>query len=487
MIYYKEVKFKNINGVAMLLNQIYKCDEKIEVKGISLHAGQVEEGYIFFAIVGTQRDGHDFIDEAIKRGASVIVHSKDVKKRAGVFYIKVDDVVESMNQMIKKFFLNPSENMYVIGITGTNGKTSTAQIIYQLSRDFEKSAYLGTLGAEFGNVKVKTKLTTLDAISLNEIVSEMRDESVEMLAMEVSSHGLSFRRVDSIDVDLAIFTNLTQDHLDYYKTMENYKKSKVRLFEGKLGLINIDDEHYEDFEKACHKAYTYGKNKRADYRIKDVRISSEGSHFTLEYQSKTYPIHTKLRAEYNIYNLVAAIGALHIKGRDLEDILMQIEKVKTIEGRMDFVKNQRGLNIFIDYAHTPDGLDKVLSYVRDITPRDKELIAVFGSAGQRDALKRPIMGQVADKYCNKIILTEEDSRDEDIYKIMKEIEEGIEVAEVISEPDRYLAIKTAIKEAQEGDTIIILGKGSEQSIEIKNRDLLWLGDENAVKDILKGE
>lgn len=431
----------------MLLNKIFKEAPSIEVNGLAIDSRKVEKGYIFFAIDGLSDDGHRYIDTAIEKGAKVIVHSKEVEnKLKKIVYIQAENVVNVLNYVVKMFYEDPSKEMFVYALTGTNGKTTTAKLIKDIGKHFEKSGYIGTLGFEYNDVMISGQLTTPDAITLNYYINEMKKEKVSALALEVSSHGIALGRVDSIHKDLAIFTNLTHDHLDFHVSFENYLETKQKLFVNHKGksLLNIDDPYFKEFEKVSVDVITYGKKEEADYCIRDIEVSSQHTKYNLVYRNEIYLITTNLLGEYNIYNLTAAIAALHIRGFEISEIIKKINEVKNISGRLTKIESNSNINAFVDYAHTPDGLEKVFEYAREITPSGNRVIAVFGSAGRRDVLKREIFGQIADQYCDQVILTEDDPRDENIREIALEIKKGIKTVPSLIVEDRYEAIRIAV-------------------------------------------
>lgn len=470
----------------MQLNKMFKEAPAIPISGLAIDSRRVEKNYIFFAIDGSNADGHDFIDKAIEKGASVIVHSKPIDfKLKRIVYISADSVTNVLNHCVKVFYNDPSKDMFVYALTGTNGKTTTAKLIKDLGAHFEKSGYIGTLGFEYNDVFISGQLTTPDAITLNYYINEMKKEGVSALALEVSSHGIALGRADSVHKDLVIFTNLTHDHLDFHLTFENYLETKLKLFSShtKNALLNCDDPYYEDFKTASKHIITYGKNA-TDYRISNIQVEQNQTKFEIVYKEKTYPVVSNLLGEYNVYNLTAAIAALHIRGFDLNDIIEKVQYIENVPGRLTKIDSTSKINAFVDYAHTPDGLVKVFEYAKEITPVGNRIIAVFGSAGRRDVLKRPIFGEIADKYCDQIILTEDDPRDESIREIAQEIKKGIEKTPCVIIEDRSEALRLAVENAHDDDTIVALGKGSEQFMyRLEGREP-WIGDDVCLKEYL---
>lgn len=471
----------------MLLSKIFKEAPNIEVRGLSIDSKKVEKNYIFFALDGTNDDGHRYIDEAIEKGATVVVYSREIdQKLSKIVYIQAENVVNVLNHTVKIFYGNPTKDMFVYAVTGTNGKTTTAKLIKDIGSHFEKSGYIGTLGFEYEDVNISTPLTTPDSITLNYYINEMKKVEVKSLALEVSSHGIAFGRVDSICKDLVILTNITHDYLEFHVDFENYLSTKQQLFKNHKGkvLLNIDDPYFKEFEKLNGEVLTYGKNQNADYCITNIEVTSNYSKFQLIYKHIPYSITTNLLGEYNVYNLTAAIAALNIRGYQIEEIIEKIVEINSISGRLTKIENNLKINAFVDYAHTTDGIEKVLEYAQKITPSTNRIIAVFGCAGRRDVLKRELFGQIANRFCNQVILTESDSRDENTREIALEIKKGITQIPCLIIEDRYEAIHMAVNNANTFDTIVVLGKGVEKFMYRSDGREHWIGDDVALQELL---
>lgn len=472
----------------MQLNKIFKEAPNIAIDAITIDSRIKVQNSMFFCIDGEFHDGHKYIQQAINNGAVCIVHTKEIKKRKdNIVYVQVENMTLVLSYVANIFYNKPAEKMFMYGLTGTNGKTTTAFIIYEISSYFEKTGYIGTLGFYYCDVKVGGQLTTPDVITLNKYLDEMVNVGTKSVALEVSSHGIALNRVENIVFDLAIFTNLTHDHLDFHNTFENYLSTKQRLFKekAKRALLNADDPYFEQFKSVCKEYVTYGKNSDATYRIQNIQLGQNETTFELVIAEKVYFIRTYLLGEYNIYNVTAAIAAMHLRGFALEKIIEQIPIVKTIDGRLMKIAPESAYHIFVDYAHTPDGIEKVMQYAKEITSSDNRIIAVFGSAGRRDSKKRSIFGEIADKYCDQIILTEDDPRDENVRNIAQEIRKGIKDTPNLIVEDRYEAINIALNNANKNDTILILGKGNEQFMYRDDKKEPWIGDDVAVIEILK--
>lgn len=469
----------------MILANIFENAPEIEIKGLSIDSRTTKSKDMYFCMNGLMHDGHSYIKQAITSGAICIVHSKDLEEyQEGITYIKVHDVNETLNLVATKFYGYPSKKLLVFGITGTNGKTTTANIIKDLCGSDFPCGYIGTLGIRYGEVNLAPSLTTPDTITLHQVFHDMVNANNKAVAMEVSSHGLEMGRVRSVDFDIAIFTNLTYDHLDFHGTFEKYFEAKLKLFtnlkESSIVILNKDDFSYDKIKaKVKNKIYTYGIVQDADYRADNIKIESYHTSFDLIVGNQTFNIQTSLVATYNIYNLLAAIAATHAAGMQLQEIVENISSIQPIGGRMERIEEGQPFTVIIDFAHTPDGLEKVFQYAKSIIKPGKRIITVFGSAGQRDSHKRPIFGEIADRYCDLIILTEDDPRNESVKEIANQIKSGIKQNNTIFIEDRYDAIRQAIESANNEDCVLILGKGDETFMHRKEGKENWIGDPKA--------
>lgn len=475
----------------MKLSQLIEKGPEIEITGICTDSRQVEKGNIYFCMEGLQHDGHDYIDEVIEKGAVCIIYSKDIEKmQDGIVYLKVENVGRMLNTIASRFYGNPSKEMKIFGITGTNGKSTIASIIKDVYSNIEPCGYIGTISISYGNVTLPPSLTTPDPILLQKSMKDMVDAGMKACALEVSSHGLELNRVGGVDFDVAIFTNLTYDHLDFHGTFENYQDAKKKLFTGLketgVAVVNIDDPYTSSMIEDCKaRIVTYGIQNDATYRADHIHIGIDGTTFTLYHGQDSYEIHTNLVATYNIYNLLAAIAAMSESGVNLDVIVSHLSTLKQIEGRMERIDEGQSFNVLVDFAHTPDGLEKVFEYAKAITDAGHHIIAVFGSAGKRDTKKRKVFGEIADRFCDSIILTEDDPRDEDPHMIADEIRSGISDTNCIYIENRYDAIRQAVETANVGDCILILGKGDEIFMYREFGREKWIGDHIAARECIK--
>lgn len=475
----------------MLLSKIFDHAPEIEITGLSIDSRTVQPNNMYFCMDGLVHDGHEFIDTAIHNGAVCIIHEKDIENMLDdIVYIKVENVNRTLNIIASKFYDHPSRKLFVFGITGTNGKSSVATIIKDAYSQYRPCGYIGTISICYGNVSKPPQLTTPDAISIHKTMHEMVEHGVQAVALEVSSHGLELGRVQSVDFDIAVFTNLTYDHLDFHGTFENYFEAKKKLFcnlkESGVAILNGDDPYYEQLKDATNaRCVSYGIKNFADYQADQIRIGTTSSSFILRHDEQAFEVHTNLVALYNIYNLLGAMAAMVEAGVPIEDVVRYVSDLPQIEGRMERIDEGQPFNVIVDFAHTPDGLEKVFEYAKTITAEDRSIITVFGSAGKRDAKKRKVFGEIASHFCDMIILTEDDPRDESAREIANEIRSGITNTNNIFIENRYDAIRQAIESANVGDTVLVLGKGDEIFMYREHGREAWIGDHVAARRCIR--
>ena len=476
----------------MLLSEIFPGQPETEITGICMDSRKVRSGNIFFCIKGLEADGHAYAEAAVKAGAVAVVYSEpDLKVTGSAVYIMTDDVGRELNRAADIFYGHPSKGMTVFGVTGTNGKSTTTSVISDIwNRTGRPCGYMGTISVRYGDYSRKPSLTTPDAIEIHSTLKEMKDHGMQGVAMEVSSHGLALGRVDTVDFDVAVFTNLTYDHLDFHKTMENYFEAKKLLFrhmkKDGVAVINADDEaSYEGLKECCScRAVSYGIDNEADYRAENLEISSKGTRFILNVKGTKYDVSTNLVAKYNIHNLLGAIAAMHETGMSIEEMLPYLGDIRQVDGRMEIIDGGQDFNLIVDYAHTPDGFDKIFEYAESIKGNGS-ISAVFGCAGKRDKVKRKILGEIASGHCERIYVTEEDPRTESAEEIGAEIMSGIEEGKGVFIKDRFMAIEKAVKDANAGDCVLILGKGDEEYMYYGTGRVPWMGDNEAARQALK--
>lgn len=474
----------------MKLNRLFSTAPEIEVKDLVTDSRKPMKLAVFYCLKGMVNDGHRFVDQAIANGAIVIVHSDELVYQPNITYIRVNDVLDELNRTAAIFFHKPHQKLNMIGVTGTNGKSTIAKTIKEVYNHFSVCGYSGTISIEYGDVYEKPDYTTDETVPTLKMLKRMLKYGMKAVSMEVSSQGLDQKRVDAIAFDIAIFTNLTHDHLDYHGNFESYYLAKKRLFSliktHGCAIINIDDPYGARlFNEVNQRKYSFSIEHEADYQAKDLVIRATQTQFNLVVLNQSYPVVTNFVSSFNISNLLAIIASLHQSGFAIEDILPLLVNLPQVEGRMEVIQEGQNFDVIVDYAHTPDGFEKIFAFAKSITSPNNKIISVFGSAGKRDRKKRPILGSIADKYSQMIILTEEDPRNESALEIAQEIAEGIQQANHIIVLDRYDAIQQALELANQNDTVLILAKGNERYITRQFGKEPWIGDDVATKEILK--
>ncbi|MDO4617949.1 MAG: UDP-N-acetylmuramoyl-L-alanyl-D-glutamate--2,6-diaminopimelate ligase [Clostridia bacterium] len=429
-----------------------------ELSGVCSDSDNLQKDSVFVAIKGNEDDGHRYINDAAKKGAKVIIAEHAID--CNVPIILTDDTRSALCYLVKNFYGEPKIDL--IGVTGTNGKTSTTYMIESIMRrNGIKTGVIGTLGVKVGEEKLVTftkTSTTPDILELYRILEAM-SEKADVCAMEVSSHGLAQERVSGLWFKVGVFTNLTRDHLDYHKTMEEYYSAKKKLFTvSEKAVINADDSYGKRLLSECKNAVSYGINE-GDICAFDIEKTASGSHFSVVLGGEKVDINLKIPGEFYIYNALAAIAACHIMGVSNGAIQEGISFVSEISGRMESLDID-GVNVIIDYAHTPDGLLKVLKTLRNI--QSGKIICLFGCGGDRDRSKRPIMGRIATENSEITIVTSDNPRTENPNEIIIDILTGIKKDNYIVVPNREKAIYTALSMADRGDTVLLAGKGQEK-------------------------
>ncbi|WP_179333475.1 UDP-N-acetylmuramoyl-L-alanyl-D-glutamate--2,6-diaminopimelate ligase [Winogradskyella costae] len=462
----------------------------ITVGKIEFDSRQIEVNDIFVAISGTITDGHNFIEKAIKDGATAIIcEALPEDLEDGVTYIKVANSNQAMAYMAANFYGHPSENLKLVGVTGTNGKTTVSSLLYQL---FKKAGYkvglLSTVKIMVDNTEYKATHTTPDSLTINSYLQLMNDEGVEFCFMEVSSHGIHQSRTEGLKFEGGIFTNLSHDHLDYHNTFAEYRDVKKRFFDqlpkDAFALTNIDDKNgLVMFQNTAAKKHTYALKNYADYRAQILENEFGGLLLKLN-ESELW---SRLIGSFNAYNILAIYGAAELLGLDKVEILRLISEVENVAGRFQYFMSEGKITAIVDYAHTPDALKNVLETINDIRTKNENLITVVGCGGNRDKTKRPKMAHIASALSTKVILTSDNPRNEVPETIIEEMEKGVEpqnFKKTLSITDRNQAIKTACQMAGPNDIILIAGKGHETYQEIKG-ERFDFDDYKIVQDYLK--
>lgn len=427
----------------------------------AIDSRKVKPGQIFVAIKGHTVDGHDYISDAINHGAIKIIAEKNVSSSVPVEI--VESTEEYLKKELKKEYADTINKLKIIGITGTNGKTTTAYLTYQfLNKLGNKTAYLGTIGFKLPDEEIGTENTTPDILSIYTLLLHAIEKECKTVVMEISSHALSYERIYGLHIDIAAFTNLTEDHLDYHKTMENYLNAKLKIIDylpenGKL-IVNTDDEYGQKFIDKFGKGITIGYNKNCNYFIKKADITPAETKITFVHDDATYNVTTNLTSKFNVYNYITSLAIVHEMGYSYEEIINITKDIKAPKGRCETHKVNKGYAV-IDYAHTPDAVLKVVSAYNEL--KKGRVITIVGCGGDRDPIKRPIMGEIATRLSDYTILTSDNPRTEDPQKIMDDILKGVSTNNYEVELDRKTAIKKGIEMLQPEDILLILGKGHE--------------------------
>lgn len=471
-------------------------DQNVSIQDITADSRAVKLNSLFIALDGATVDGHNYIDKAVAAGAVAVIVSKPVTVPDDVCVITVSDTRQAMMVCVPYFFDYPANRMRMVGVTGTNGKTTTTHMIrHILKAQGHKVGVIGTVHIMIGDTSYPIHNTTPDVVDLQHILHQMVQENVEYCVMEVSSHALALGRVSGVEFDTAVFTNLTQDHLDFHKTFENYLAAKCKLFEqvsasdqvkdNKGAVINIDDSYgHRVMEKTTAPTITYSTLGKGTLNASDVHMSTKNSQYTVNYKGESYPVSMNTTGLFNGYNTLAAIGACLQEGISMEAIDTALKTFSSVPGRFELIEEGQDFAVVVDYAHTPDGLQNILETAKAI--KENRIIIVFGCGGDRDATKRPIMGRIAAEYGDKIYVTSDNPRTEDPVQIVKDVEVGVKEAlrdgtsyEVIV--DRREAINHAIHDAKAGDIVIIAGKGHENYQILKNETIHFDDREEARK------
>ena len=456
----------------------------VEVNAVTADSRMVKPGTAFVAIRGGSRDGRAFIPMALENGASVIISDSASAEGhpEGVPYLHVSDVRQALAAFAALLAGEPSKKLKLAGVTGTNGKTTTAFLLHHLmKRVWHRAGLLGTVLVDDGEAAKPATHTTPGPVELNNLLARMVDHGCRGAAMEVSSHGIDQQRVNGIAFDAAIFTNLTQDHLDYHGTLDAYAATKFSWFEslaanplGKkpVAIVNFDDSYGEKLVTLLGSSLPllrYGFNVHCDFRANNFKQSARGMEFELTAKGKSYLVRAPLIGRFNVYNLLAALSAASAVKIPLREAVAALAEAPQVPGRMEHCGTRDGVSVFVDYAHTPDALENACRTLKELNP--SRLITVFGCGGDRDRTKRPLMGKAAGEYSDACILTSDNPRSEDPEAILKEIESGMGGARYKTVVDRAEAIRIAIHAAGKGDIVLIAGKGHEPYQQFADRTI----------------
>ena len=490
---------KTLGSLAALIEgaEIIGNSETV-IKDIEHDSRKATEGTLFVCMVGAHVDGHDFIPQAKEKGAvAIITDNENAFMPAGMDVLLVPNLKEALKVIVPFFYDYPAQRMRVIGITGTNGKTSISYMIRAMLRKMGfRVGLIGTIQIMIEDEVLPIHNTTPDVVELQHTMNMMLEKNMDYVVMEVSSHALDQDRVAGVEFDTVVFTNLTQDHLDYHKTLENYKLAKAKLFDmvsspsnvknGKTAVVNIDDEAGKFMlDHADCRHITYGIENDASLKAENIQVLASGAKFDIKQQFGSLPLNLKITGIFNVYNVMAATGAAMAEGVPLPFIKAALEEFSGVPGRFELVRGGQDFAVIVDYAHTPDGLENILHTARKIC--DNRIITVFGCGGDRDRTKRPIMGRIAAELSDIIVAPSDNPRTEDPAFILSQVVEGVEQAAGSKQHeaiiDRREAIYRAVEIATTGDIVVIAGKGHEDYQILKDKTIHFDDKEVAAEAI----
>lgn len=470
---FKDIEYKTLQ----------KVSDEINGKDLEFDSRKIKQGDVFIALEGSIVDGHTFISKAIENGAKTILVEKDVEKVEGINYFLVEGLREKMGIIASNFYGYPQNQLKIVGVTGTNGKTTTTYILESILGE-KNVARIGTVEYKIGDEIIPAPNTTPSSLEIIKICKKALEKNIKYLIMEVSSHGLDIGRVNMLRFEAGIFTNLTLDHLDYHKTMENYYLAKRKLFDlvknKKNSIINIDDEYGKRYLEYTN-GISYGIGQ-GDIQGEIRQITREGQEVAIKIFEKEYKVNLRLLGRYNLSNLLGAIGAVKTLGLSDEEIISKIPLIHGAPGRFEPVKIDRDFTVIVDYAHTGDALENILKSINEF--KNNRVITVFGCGGDRDKTKRPIMGAIAEKYSDIVIVTSDNPRTEDPNEILKDIVAGLTKENHIIEVHREKAIEKAVSLAEKNDIILIAGKGHE-NYQVIGREKIHFDDKEEVIKAIK--
>jgi UDP-N-acetylmuramoyl-L-alanyl-D-glutamate--2,6-diaminopimelate ligase len=448
-------------------------DTEVDINGVNIDSRRIASGHLFVAIAGTQTDGHKYIPKAIELGAKAILCEQFPETLTdGVTYVSVASTEDAVGKVATLFYGDPSSKLTLVGVTGTNGKTTIATLLYNMFRQFgHRCGLLSTVCNYIEGEAIPADHTTPDPIELNRLLAQMVDSGCEYAFMECSSHAIAQKRIGGLKFKGGIFTNLTRDHLDYHKTFENYRDAKKAFFDGldkdAFAIINADDKNGSIMVQNCKaQVKTYSTRSMADFKARIIECHFEGMYLDIDGKE----VGVQFIGKFNVSNLLAVYGAAIMLGKKAEDILVILSTLKSVNGRLEPIRSPEGYTAIVDYAHTPDALENVLNAIHEVLNGKGKVITVCGAGGNRDKGKRPLMAQEAVKQSDKVIITSDNPRFEEPQDIINDMLAGLDAKQmkkVLSITDRREAIRTACMLAEKGDVILIAGKGHEDYQEIK--------------------
>ena len=467
-----------------------KGDTDVEITGVNIDSRKIEQGHLFVAIKGTTTDGHNYIAKAIELGAGAVLCENVPEDVSGAVFVQVESTEDCVGKIATTFYGNPTSRLKLVGVTGTNGKTTIATLLYNMFRKMgHKCGLLSTVCNYIEDEAIPTDHTTPDPIELNRLLGRMADEGCKYAFMECSSHAIHQKRIGGLTFAGGIFTNLTRDHMDYHKTFENYRDAKKMFFDslpkGSFAVTNADDKNgmvMVQNTKATVK--TYSTQRMADFKARIIECHFEGMYLDIDGRE----VGVQFIGKFNVSNLLAVYGAAVMLGKAPEDILLVMSTLKSVSGRLEPINSPEGWTAVVDYAHTPDALENVLKAIHEVLNGKGHIITVCGAGGNRDKGKRPLMAQEAAKQSDRVIITSDNPRFEEPQDIINDMLAGLDkqqMKKTISIVDRREAIRTACMMAQKGDVILIAGKGHEDYQDVKGVKHHF-DDKEEVKKVING-
>lgn len=471
-----------------LLNELFECDSNTPIYTIHNDSRYVLPYSVFFCLEGLTVDGHQYIDDAIFQGARCIVHSKELNHyQDGVVYIKVDDTSEQLHRVASMFYDNPSHKIKTVGVTGSAGKTIVSSLVWQALSKYCLTGYIGTLAIQYSDVILKMPYATPDILFMQRHLSKMVDEGIKVASIESSSHGLALGRVDSIQFDIGVLTNIFDEHLDFHGTIEEYVASKVHLFEmldeSGHAVLNGDDEYFEVFSNSTKaNIISYGIDGDYDVVASNIDYYLDCTSIDLTFKGVTHSLQISLLSKVNVYNALALVGVMCALGNDENTIIESILAIHSVDGRLEKIDIDVPFDIIIDHCQTLQNYEDILKFVHQTKQQNSRIIAVYGGQSKRKSQNRKIIGELSNKYLNHLIITELDDRGESVIDIAKDITAELHDITNVVISDRSIAIEQALEIAMPGDVVLLLGKGAENfmSLQVGQRD--YLGDHKIVRN-----
>lgn len=480
-----------------LLSELFDIDNNTKVYSIHSDSRYVRNNSVFFCVEGLSVDGHRYVEDAIFQGAKCIVYSKPLHQyHPNIVYIQVDDTLDELNRVSNIFYDYPSKKLKVIGVTGTTGKTVVASMIQTVLSSYCKTGYIGTISVEYDGIKENTVYTTPETLFVQQKLAKMVSKKVKLVTMEASSHGLALKRIDGVDFDICIMTNITQEHLDFHGTVERYIASKRKLFEkldsNAFVVLNHDDENYLTIKYATKgRIINYGIDTDSDVMANNIELHLDHTVFDLTFRNNTYHVDVPTIAIFNVYNVLALVGTFVAIGFDDTNIIEKIQSLEPVEGRMEVLKNTLDFTVIVDYCQSLANHENIFKFINETKRQGGKVIAVLGAPCKKDKQRRKKLGEVCDRYADHVILTEVDERGENIEDIAQEIAQSIQNASYVIISNREVAIEQAISMACKNDVVLLLGKGHEQFISLEVGQKEYPGDKqvalNAIEKIFGGE